>query len=73
MYRFLLTLVFLREAVASSCDVEPLVLPLQDVQVLPDVPNSFMKGIPAKIGTPPQNLVLLPWAYVSTSITTIYD
>ncbi|KAF5230538.1 hypothetical protein FANTH_13785 [Fusarium anthophilum] len=61
MYRFLLTLAFLREAFAS-CDAEPLVLPLQDVQVLPDVANSFMKGIPAKIGTPPQNLVLLPWA-----------
>ncbi|KAF5538497.1 hypothetical protein FMEXI_9366 [Fusarium mexicanum] len=62
MHRFLLTLVFLREAFASSCDAEPLVLPLQDVQVLPDVANSFMKGIPAKIGTPPQNVVLLPWA-----------
>ncbi|KAF5655264.1 hypothetical protein FCIRC_13909 [Fusarium circinatum] len=61
MYRFLLTLAFLREAFAS-CDAEPLVLPLQDVQVLPDVPSSFMRGIPAKIGTPPQDLVLLPWA-----------
>jgi hypothetical protein len=23
-----------------------------------------MIGIPAEVGTPPQNLVLLPWAYV---------
>ncbi|KAH7182013.1 aspartic peptidase domain-containing protein [Fusarium sp. MPI-SDFR-AT-0072] len=61
MYRFLLTLL-LRKAFASSCDAEPLVLPLQDVQVLLDVSDSFMKGIPAEIGTPPQNLVLLPWA-----------
>ncbi|KAI1018512.1 hypothetical protein LB503_005641 [Fusarium chuoi] len=62
MYRFLLTFLFVRRALTSSCDAEPLVLPLQDVQVLPDVADSFMKGIPAKIGTPPQNLVLLPWA-----------
>ncbi|KNB10917.1 hypothetical protein FOXG_20431 [Fusarium oxysporum f. sp. lycopersici 4287] len=62
MHRFLLTLPFLREAIASPCDAEPLVLHLRDVQVLPGVPNSFMKGIPAEIGTPPQNLVLLPWA-----------
>lgn len=73
MHRFLLTLPFLREAIASSCDAEPLVLHLRDVQVLPDVPNSFMKGIPAEIGTPPQNLVLLPWTYVTDSINTIYD
>ncbi|KAG4279220.1 hypothetical protein FPRO04_05761 [Fusarium proliferatum] len=62
MYRFLLTFLFVQKALTSSCDAEPLVLQLQDVQVLPDVANSFMKGIPAKIGTPPQNLVLLPWA-----------
>lgn len=73
MYRFLLTFLFVQKALTSSCDAEPLVLQLQDVQVLPDVANSFMKGIPAKIGTPPQNLVLLPWAYVPTSIITIYD
>ncbi|KAG9506647.1 hypothetical protein J7337_000180 [Fusarium musae] len=62
MYNLLFTLLFVREAFSSSCDAEPLVLPLQDVQVLSDVPNSFVKGIPAKIGTPSQTLVLLPWA-----------
>lgn len=73
MYQFLLALLFVRMAFASSCDAEPLVLPLQDVQVLPDVSDTFMKGIPAEIGTPPQNIVLLPWTYVTDSINTIYD
>ncbi|CZR35670.1 uncharacterized protein FPRO_00207 [Fusarium proliferatum ET1] len=64
MYRFLLTFLFVQKALTSSCDAEPLVLQLQDVQVLPDVANSFMKGIPAKIGTPPQNLDLNnTWIY----------
>lgn len=46
----------------SPCDSEPLVLPIKDVQVHPDIDDSFMKGIPAKIGNPPQNIVLMPWA-----------
>ncbi|KAF4333542.1 hypothetical protein FBEOM_12654 [Fusarium beomiforme] len=71
MFHFLFTFLFLRAAFASSCDAEPLVLPLQDVQVLPDVPNSYMKGVAAEIGTPPQNLVLLPWADLNN--TWIYD
>lgn len=47
---------------ASICDAEPLVLTIQDVQVLPDVQDSYMKGIAAQIGSPAQDIVLLPWA-----------
>ncbi|KAM0193010.1 hypothetical protein ACHAPI_007959 [Fusarium lateritium] len=71
MYRFLATLLFLREASASSCDAEPLVLPIRSVQVYPDIKDSYMIGIPAEVGTPPQNLVLLPWADLNN--TWIYN
>ena len=64
MRRFLSVLLFMRAAFASSCDAEPLVLPLRDVQVLGDNKQSLMRGIPAEVGTPPQKIVLLPWAYV---------
>ena len=42
----------------------PIALPITDVQVVPSISDSLMKGIPAKIGTPPQNIVLLPWSWV---------
>ncbi|VUC33692.1 unnamed protein product [Clonostachys rosea] len=54
-----------------NCDAEPLQLPLQDVQVLSDKKDSFMRGIPAQIGRPVQNIVLLPWAELNN--TWIYD
>ncbi|CAG1969860.1 unnamed protein product [Fusarium graminearum] len=61
--RRLLSLLFAVAAnCASHCDTEPLSLPFRDVQVLPNVKNSLMKGIPATIGSPSQNIVLLPWA-----------
>jgi hypothetical protein len=47
---------------ASPCDSEPLSLPIRDVQILPNVKKSLMTGIPAKIGSPEQSIVLLPWA-----------
>lgn len=43
------------------CDAEPFALDLTDVQVFPDVEGSFMRGIPATVGDPPQHIVLLPW------------
>lgn len=46
---------------AASCTVS---LPIEDVQVIPDVEGSFTYGISASIGTPPQNIVVLPWSYV---------
>ena len=49
---------------AGTCVPQPLVLPLQDVQVNATVADSFMTGIPAQVGTPPQDIVLLPWPFV---------
>lgn len=49
-----------------NCDADPIALPIRDVQVLSDVEDSYMKGIAAKVGTPSQDIVLLPWAYVTT-------
>ncbi|KAM0351614.1 hypothetical protein ACHAPU_002624 [Fusarium lateritium] len=71
MRHFLSTLLFLRAASASTCNTEPLVLPIQNVQVDPNYEESYMIGIPAQIGTPPQNLVLLPWADLNN--TWIYN
>ncbi|KAI1452190.1 acid protease [Annulohypoxylon moriforme] len=57
---------------ATKCDeTSPIQVPIRDVQVLPDVPNSFMKGIAASVGTPPQNIVLLPWPELNN--TWIYN
>ena len=39
----------------------PVAFPITDVRTDPAVANSLMKGIPAKIGTPPQDIVMLPW------------
>lgn len=64
MRRVLPVVLFMQGALASSCDAEPLVLPIRDIQVLSENKESYMRGIAAQVGTPPQNLVLLPWAYV---------
>ncbi len=50
-------------AAAAVCNntVSPLALPITDIVVDPSIPNSLMRGIPAKIGTPPQNIVVMPW------------
>ncbi|KAM4055245.1 aspartic-type endopeptidase [Hirsutella rhossiliensis] len=58
-------------AASSSCPQQPFQLPIKDVQVYPNVANSFMTGIPAKIGTPSQDIVLLPWTELNN--TWIYD
>ncbi|KAM7194042.1 Aspartic peptidase domain containing protein [Naviculisporaceae sp. PSN 640] len=55
----------------ESATASPLALPITDVQVLPSVGDSFMRGIPARIGTPPQDIVVLPWAELNN--TYIYD
>ncbi len=52
---------------AVSCNSQPIALPIRDVQVLPNVANSFMKGIPVRVGSPLQDLAVLPWAYVPDS------
>ena len=48
----------------AECDFEPLELPLTDVQILPSVKDSLVRGIPATVGSPAQKIVLLPWSYV---------
>jgi len=46
-------------------------LPIKDVLVDPSIADSFMRGIPARIGSPPQPIVLLPWPELNN--TWIYD
>ncbi|KAK8104417.1 uncharacterized protein PG998_011450 [Apiospora kogelbergensis] len=58
-------------ASAPKCDFQPVALPLKDVQVLPRVKDSYMRGIPIKVGTPPQDLVVMPWAELNN--TFLYD
>lgn len=58
---------------ALSCNVDPLVLPIQDVQVIPDIDDSLIRGIPAKIGSEEQDIVLLPWAYVDCNSIRGYE
>ena len=52
------------KTIASSCGPQPFAVPIKDVQVLASIPDSFMRGIPATIGTPEQNIVLAPWPFV---------
>ena len=48
---------------ATSCGSgTPIAFPIADIQVDPSIPDSLMKGIAAKIGTPPQTIVMLPWS-----------
>ncbi|KAL6920518.1 hypothetical protein FSST1_004544 [Fusarium sambucinum] len=68
MQSLLPILLFLRATFASSCDAQPLVLPIRDVQILADNEESLMRGIAGQVGTPPQNVVLLPWAELNNTI-----
>ncbi|PHH81257.1 hypothetical protein CDD83_3633 [Cordyceps sp. RAO-2017] len=72
MRRLLRLALFMSRLVAASpCRRQLLQLPIKDVRVYPDVAHSFMTGIPAKIGTPPQDVVLLPWPELNN--TWLYD
>ncbi|KAF5022906.1 hypothetical protein F66182_5025 [Fusarium sp. NRRL 66182] len=66
LFPFLLILP-VRCASPPSCNAEPLALPLGDVQVLPEVRESYIRGISTQVGTPPQNLVLLPSAELNNT------
>jgi hypothetical protein len=49
-------------ALGAACGTaSPMALPITDTAVDPNIPDSLMRGIPARIGTPPQNIVVLPW------------
>ncbi|KAG6363429.1 hypothetical protein INS49_008528 [Diaporthe citri] len=56
---------------AAECNSTPISIPIQDVQVLPEIPGSFMTGICARIGSPAQDISLPPWAELNN--TWIYD
>lgn len=48
---------------ASSCGLPQVMsLPLRDIQVLPDIKDSYMRGVALKAGNPGQDLAVLPWA-----------
>lgn len=49
---------------ASSCDAEPIRIPIQDTQVLEDVEGSYMIGMRATFGSPAQSILMLPWPCV---------
>ena len=57
-----LGLSFCATALAVSCSSKPFALPITDVQVEANLTNSFMYGIPVQIGSPVQDIVMLPWA-----------
>lgn len=48
-------------AKADMCSEDPVSLPIKTVRVLEDHPDSLMRGIPASLGTPAQDIVMLPW------------
>jgi hypothetical protein len=47
---------------ATACNSTPISLPIQDTQVLPDVEGSYMFGIRAQVGSPAQDVLMMPWA-----------
>ena len=50
-------------ALAARCNTAaPVALPVTFNVVDPDFPDTLIRGIPASIGTPPQDIVVLPWA-----------
>ncbi|KAI1760425.1 acid protease [Hypoxylon sp. FL1150] len=70
IYLLLVTLV--APVCTTTCEeVSPFQLPIKDVQVLPNISESFMRGISLSVGTPPQDIVLLPWPELNN--TWIYD
>ncbi|KAK3305986.1 uncharacterized protein B0T15DRAFT_485463 [Chaetomium strumarium] len=69
----LLIALWAERALGSACDTpaSPIALPITDIAVDPNIPDSLMRGVQAKIGTPPQNIVVLPWPDLNN--TYIYD
>jgi len=74
LVRLVLLLHFPPWATALGCKSDaarPIALPLRDVLVDLGISDSYMRGIPAKVGTPPQDIAMLPWAELNN--TWIYD
>jgi hypothetical protein len=54
---------WVNRALGARCSTAaPLALPVTFNVVDPDFPDTLIRGIPAKIGTPTQDIVVLPWA-----------
>ncbi|KAL1850732.1 hypothetical protein Daus18300_012810 [Diaporthe australafricana] len=56
---------------ASGCNSTPISLPIQDTQVLPNIEGSNMYGLRVQIGSPAQDIVMMPWAELNN--TWIYN
>lgn len=56
---------------AACPSASPMAFPITDVAIDPNIPDSLMRGIPARVGTPPQSIVMLPWPDLNN--TYIYD
>ncbi|AEO71934.1 uncharacterized protein THITE_2148504 [Thermothielavioides terrestris NRRL 8126] len=70
----LVAALWVERVVSATCPnktASPLAVPIRDTQVDPSIANSTMRGIPAKIGTPPQDIVMIPWPDLNN--TYIYD
>ncbi|KAM7190933.1 hypothetical protein V8F33_009166 [Rhypophila sp. PSN 637] len=70
MFKIVALLLWTWEASAADCppsNAKPIALPVRDVLVDPSIPGSFMRGIPARIGSSPQPIVLLPWAELNNT------
>ena len=72
MHRLLLLLLAIPVRCASPYDLER-APPIRDVQVIPEVDDSFIKRIPARIGSPEQDIVIMPWACVANLPTDSYS
>ncbi|ROV96865.1 hypothetical protein VPNG_09261 [Cytospora leucostoma] len=70
-YLFLLISSLLTPSYGLNCDAGPISVPLKDTQVLPDVNGSYMIGLSTQVGSPPQDILMLPWAELNN--TWIYD
>lgn len=49
---------------STGCGAAAISIPLQDTKVLDDVKDSYMIGLRTKLGTPFQDILMLPWPYV---------
>ncbi|ROV94092.1 hypothetical protein VMCG_08247 [Cytospora schulzeri] len=63
--------VLLSPSHGSQCDSGPISIPIQDTQVLPNINGSNMIGLRTQVGSPPQDILMIPWAELNN--TWIYD
>ncbi|KAI3395022.1 hypothetical protein diail_1845 [Diaporthe ilicicola] len=56
---------------STGCDATAISIPPQDTKVLDDVEDSYMIGLRTKLGTPSQDILMLPWPELNN--TWVYD